>query len=306
MSKTLKYALWLFLAITATNFLVLFFFNLIGRTYAFTPVWRLVMIFVGSAVAAAVVTIVVISTAPVLRDFLATLRRLMRLDSLTHPLLVRLSQEAPSTYHHALMVANLSHRAAKSIGGDPLLVRIGAYYHDVGKLDNPGLYVENQRGETIEPPAVGSTTNPKRAARAIINHVKSGLKLAKEYNFPEQVADLIPQHHGTTIVRFFYQKAVEQGLRVKKSDFRYPGPKPLSKEAAILMLADGVESKIRSLPALTGQAVEEVIDSIIEERIADEQLELSGLTELDLKKIRRSFIESVKIFSHRRIRYPKG
>lgn len=302
MNRTLKYAFWLFAVIAAINFIVLFLFNLIGRTYAF-PAWgRLVMIFGGSAVAAAVVTIIVISTAPVLRDFLATFRRYLRLDSLTHPLLVRLSQEAPSTYHHAIMVANFAHRAAKAIGGDPLLARIGAYYHDVGKLGKPDLYIENQRGEITK----DSLINPKKAARAIINHVKHGLKLAKEHNFPDEVTAFIPQHHGTSLARFFYSKALEQGLPVKQADFRYPGPKPLSREAAILMLADGVESTIRSLTVSTEAAIEQAIDSIFKEKLDDDQLELSGLTDLDLKKIRRSFLESAKIFSHRRIRYPKG
>ena len=301
MSRTLKYALWLFGVITAINFLVLFLFNLIGRTYAF-PAWgRLAMIFAGSAVAAAVVSLVVISTAPVLRDFLVTFRRLLRLDSLTHPLLVKLSQQAPSTYHHCLMVANFAARAAKSIGGDPLLTRIGAYYHDIGKLANPALYIENQRGE-INPPAGG---NFKKMARAIINHVKHGLKLAKEHNFPDEVTAFIPQHHGTSLASFFYQKSLEQGLKVRLADFRYPGPKPMTKEAGILMLSDGVEAKIRSLTVSTEQAIEAAIDEIFKDRLDDNQLELSGLTDFDLKKIRRSFLESAKIFSHRRIRYPK-
>ncbi|MFY9484073.1 MAG: HDIG domain-containing metalloprotein [Patescibacteria group bacterium] len=302
MSKTLKYALWLFAVITAINFIVLLLFNLVGRTYAF-PAWgRLALIFGGSAVAGALVTILVISTAPVLRDFLATFRRLLRLDSLTHPLLVRLSQEAPSTYHHALMVANFAHRATKVIGGDPLLVRIGAYYHDIGKLGHPAAYIENQRGEVMK----RNDTNPKKMARVIVNHVKHGMKLAKEYNFPDEVAAFIPQHHGTSLARFFYQKALDSGYKVRTQDFRYPGPKPLSKEAGILMLADGVEAKIRSLTIHTETAIEAAIDSIFKEKLDDNQLELSGLTDTDLKKIRRSFIESAKIFSHRRIKYPKG
>ncbi|MBI3495248.1 HDIG domain-containing protein [Candidatus Berkelbacteria bacterium] len=304
MNRTVQYALILFGAITTINFIVLFLFNLIGRTYGFSPIGRFAMIFAGSAVAGAATTLVVISTAPVLRDFLATFRRLLRVDSLTHPLLVRLSQEAPSTYHHALMVANFAHRAAKAIGADPLLARIGAYYHDIGKLGDPTVYTENQRGEAAT--KNHDDVSPKQSAKLIINHVKAGLKLAKEHNLPEEIADFIPQHHGTTTARFFYQKAVDQGLKVKKTDFRYPGPKPLSKEAAILMLADGVESKIRSLPALNDHTITEAVDSIFEERLADEQLVLSGVTESDLKKIRASFIDSAKIFSHRRIRYPRG
>lgn len=298
MSRTLKYALTLIAGTSGAVFLLTFSTYIIVRLYSITLGYALVLFIISSLVSASLVTVLVIITAPVLKDYLATLRRLWRLENLSHPLLVRLAQEAPSTYHHSIIVANLAHKAAKAIGADPILARLGGYYHDIGKLSQPDLYVENSPDRNLL-----DETTPKKAVKLITRHVNEGLKLAKKFDFPPEVTAFITQHHGTTTVSTFYEKARLQGQNITKQEFRYPGPRPLSKEAAILMLADGIEAKIRTLNELTDKSIGEAVDSIIGDKTTDQQLELSGLTSRELRKIRHAFIESIKIMHHRRIRY---
>lgn len=301
MSRTLKYALTLVGSITGINILLFFSTYLLTKLYQLSLGFGAIIFLISSLISAMAITIVIVVTAPVLREYLATLRRLWRLENLSHPLLVRLAQEAPSTYHHSIIVANLAHRAAKSIGSDAILARLGGYYHDIGKLSQPDLYIENSPDRNIL-----QETNPKNAASWITQHVKEGVKLAKQYDFPPEITAFITQHHGTTMVSTFYDKAKSLGLDVQRQEFRYPGPKPLSKEAAILMIADGVEAKVRTLPELTDKAIAEAVDSIIEDKTSLGQLELSGLSIKEVRKIRNAFIESIKIMHHRRIKYVKA
>lgn len=300
MNRTLKYTLTLVAIIGLFNFLTIVSFLYFG-TLASDERWlRLLWMFVGSVVSAAITVAVVFLATPVLRDFLITLRRLLRFDNLSHPLLVRLSTEAPGTYHHSLMIANLAHRVAKATGADPLLARIGAYYHDVGKLKNPELYIENQE-EGKAPPEPHDYT---RAARSIIAHVQEGLKLAKEYKLPPEIVAFIAQHHGTSLVRYYYDKAKEAGRKIRQSDFRYDGPKPLSVEAAIVMLADAIEARVRALGELTPQRVRKVVEEAILERIRDQQLELVNLSDQMLKKLYVAFTDAMLVMHHRRLKYP--
>lgn len=296
MHKNLKYSLMLLLVICLITFGFSFLFNLIGRTYAFSAPWRLIFMFLASACSSVIITYVVISTAPVLKDYLHTLRSLLRLDTLSHPLLLKLQQAAPSSFHHSLMVSNLAHRAAKAIGADALLCRIGGYYHDIGKTINPENYTENRT-------AIKKITAIRTMAKKISQHVQQGVDLAQKYQLPQEVVNLIPQSHGTSAISFLYQEAKEQRQPIKKSELRYPGPKPLSKEAGILMLADTVEAKIRSHKQLTLKMIEEIVDETIKIKLTDRQLELSGLTRFDLKKIRQALIEGIKIIHHQRISY---
>lgn len=300
MNRNLRYSLLLFAAITAVTFGSSFIFNLIGRTLAFSPIGRLGMLFLAAVISSAIITLIIISTAPVLKNYLTTFRQLLRLDTLSHPLLLKMQKEAPATFQHNLNVAALAHRAAKSIGGDSFLTRIGAYYHDIGKLSNPEFFIENRRNseKTTE------TIDPLVLVKQIHNHVKDGIKLAREYKLPEDVIAFIPQHHGTLLVSYLYDKAKQAGKTVRKQDFRYLGPKPLSKEAGILMLADAIESRLRTVPELNDKDIIQIVDSTIKSRLEERQLELSGLTNLDLAKIRKALIEAAQSVYHQRIKYP--
>lgn len=298
MNKPLKYGLFLVLLITAVIFVISLIFNFIGNSYLF--------LFLIALISSVIITVIVIFTSPVLKDFLATYRTMMRLENLSHPLLLQLSLEAPGTYHHSLMVANLANRAAKAIGADSILTRIGGYYHDIGKLKNPAFFIENEiKGENPH----AEINSPKKSVKLIINHVAEGIEMAQENHLPREIIDLIEQHHGTTVVSFFYKQAEEKsanrGTTVKKSDFRYPGPKPLSTEAAILMFADAIEAKIRLCSKITPLIIRETIDEIINNRIKEKQLELSGLNQSEIERIRQSFIETLSTMFHQRIKYPE-
>ncbi len=230
--------------------------------------------------------------------------QLIELSRPTSPLLRQLLLKAPGTYHHSLIVANMAERAADAVGADSFLVRVGAYYHDVGKLSTPHFFAENQ-AEGMNP---HSRLDPHTSAQIIINHVREGLKLADRYHLPREVRDFIPQHHGTMLVRYFYVKAVEEAgdaSKVNESDFRYPGPKPQRKETAILMLADGVEAAVRASAPHTQEEIDRVIRNIFAERLLDGQLDESNLTLRDLNVIRTAFMEVLKGLYHPRVKYPE-
>lgn len=301
MNKTLRYTLFLIFTMAAINLvftaIALFFGNFLFNSL----IVRGVLLMIASLLASSVVAYLILSTSPLLHNYVQTFRRLLRLESLSHPLLVRFSHQAPGTYHHTLTVANIAARAAKIIGANSLLTRVGAYYHDIGKMESPEYFVENQKPEQN---AHDKLSDPLKSARIIIGHVASGINLAKEYHLPNEITDLIQQHQGTTLVSFFYDQARSLGQKVKKSDFRYPGPKPLSREAAILMLADGVEAAVRAIPHPTYEDIKKAINEIITQRTEDGQLELSGLTSAQLTKIRQSFLESLSAIFHQRIKYP--
>lgn len=168
--------------------------------------------------------------------------QLLELAHPTQPLLARLAREAPGTYHHSLVVGNLAEAAAEAVGADPLLTRVAVLYHDIGKVLHPELYVENQANRVN----VHDVLDPVTSARLIKEHVTEGVKLAKRARLPKPIVEIIQQHHGTTLIKYFYAKAKELGLPVEEEEFRYPGPRPQSKEAAIVMLADSVEAAVRA------------------------------------------------------------
>lgn len=228
--------------------------------------------------------------------------RLLELSDLNHPLLQKMQLEAPGTYHHSLVVASLAQAAAEKIGANPLLVRVGAYFHDLGKIARSHYFVENQ--EQRESTHEG--LSPYLSAMIIQNHVKEGLALAKAFKLPEPVRDFIPQHQGTTLIRTFYQKAKEQsgGEAVDEQKFRYLGPKPQTKETALVMLADSVESAARSLKNLTPDQFEEVVERVFRQKIEDHQLEECSLTLKDLKLAARSFVRTLCAVHHLRPAYP--
>ena len=218
-------------------------------------------------------------------------------------LLKRLQMEAPGTYHHSLMVSTLCEAAAEAIGADPVLARVGAFYHDIGKLKRPLFFVENQSYFSIENPHNNLT--PRLSKMVITAHPKDGVELAKEYGLPNIINDFILQHHGEGIAKYFYNQAVaeEGNENVKEEQFRYTGPKPNSKETAILMIADAVESAVRAMKGASTEEIENIIDKIIVERLNDGQLEDSPLTLKDLKAIAATFSRVLRGMQHDRIKY---
>ena len=232
---------------------------------------------------------------------ITTVFSLRELGDPNHPLLRQLLLRTPGTYHHSLLVANLAERAAEMIGADPLVARVGAYYHDIGKMRNPTAFIENQAGEKNP----HDELDPLVSAQIVAAHVRDGLALAERYALPETIKEMIPGHHGTALVRFFYQKAQSRG-EVKEPDaYRYPGPRPRSRESGIVALADGVEASVRSLPEKTQDEIRRMVDKIVTERVEEGQLDECDLTLADIQKIKAAFVELLVGVYHERIPYPE-
>lgn len=231
--------------------------------------------------------------------------KLTELTDPSSPLLQELFRKAPSTWTHTMMVASLSEKACERLGLNSILARTGVYYHDIGKMKNPSFFIENK---AIMPEKNISETamTPEDSARVVINHVLDGIELAREARLPREVIAFIPEHHGTSTMSFFYHKALEKSRRkgVDRSRFRYPGPKPHSRETAIVMIADSVEAASRSLEEVSPEKIEELIQKIINIKIAENQLDESGLTIGDLRVIRESFRDVLLSSYHNRPRYP--
>lgn len=219
-----------------------------------------------------------------------------------HPLLKRLLMEAPGTYHHSLMVGNLAEVATREIGGNPLLARVGAYFHDVGKLKRPNFFKENQMSENPH-----DKLTPNLSTLVITSHTKDGEELAIKYRLPKIIRDIIVQHHGTTLVAYFYHKAMqaETTEEIKEENFRYEGPVPDSREAAVVMLADSVEAAVRSMPEKTQGKIEGLIHKIIKDKLDDGQLDGCDLTLKDLSTIADSFMQGLSGVFHERPVYPE-
>ena len=228
--------------------------------------------------------------------------RLMELCNPNQPLLRRLLLEAPGTYHHSLMVGNLAEAAAEAVGADPVLCRAGALYHDVGKVRRPYFFVENQFADQNP----HDRLTPSLSTLIIMSHVKDGVELARQHRLPEAVVEFIRTHHGTDLIRYFYSKAVSQegADRVDERDFRYPGPKPRSKETAIVMLADSVEASARALKNPTPGRVEGLVHRVVRERLLDGQLDESTLTLQELHAIASAFTRVLTGVYHARVEYP--
>ncbi|MDI3270025.1 MAG: HDIG domain-containing protein [Bacillota bacterium] len=262
--------------------------------------WRDMALGAGMGLASGILTL---GSVPFLENSFGILTnlRLLEFSDPNHPLLRRLLLEAPGTYHHSLMVANLAEAGTEAIGGNALLARVGAYYHDVGKLRRPYFFVDNQF-QGINP---HENLAPSLSARIIINHVKDGVELAREYHLPEEIIAFIRQHHGTMRVGYFYQKAKEaQEGEVEEELFRYPGPRPRTKETAVVMLGDGVEASVRSLKDPTPEKMEQQVRRIIKERLEEGQLDEADITLRDLDVLARSFTRILMGMHHQRVPYP--
>ncbi len=232
--------------------------------------------------------------------------KLLELADTGNPLLHELLRGAPGTFTHSMQVGSIAENAAERIGADPLLARVGAYYHDIGKLEHPNYFVENQISR-MNPHA---TLAPALSARIIKRHVKDGIKIGREWNLPVEVLDMIAQHHGTTRIEYFYRKALEEavvtGATVNESDFRYPGPCPKSKEAGILMLADSIEATVKSLEKPTPKRIEDIVADTIRNKLEDGQFDQCELTMREIHETGEAIRDALIGFIGPRIEYPEA
>ncbi len=231
--------------------------------------------------------------------------RLMELSNPNEPLLRRMMLEAPGSYHSSVMVANMAEAAADAINADPLLTRVAALYHDIGKLKRPSFFVENQAPLGIE--NVHEKLTPKMSYLILTNHVRDGIELARENQLPEEVVNIISQHHGTTLAAYFYHRAVTEanGETISEYDFRYPGPKPATREAALLMLSDSVQASVKSIPQPNAQRIAAMVSEIIQNRLEDGQLDDCPITRRDLRLVSEVFLRILTgLYSYTRIEYP--
>jgi hypothetical protein len=230
---------------------------------------------------------------------------LLEISSQNHPLLKRLIMEAPGTYHHSLIVGNLAEAAAEAVGADWLLARVGAYYHDVGKIEKPLYFAENANNM----PDRHKNLSPAMSTLIITAHTKDGVQIARSFNLPVEIVNFIEQHHGDSVVEYFYQHAVaraEPGEKPSPEAFRYPGPKPRTKEVGIVLLADAAEAVTRSVSDPTPARIESVVSDVIEKRVSDGQLDECPLTLKDLRAVRESFVRVLVGMYHSRVKYPSA
>jgi putative nucleotidyltransferase with HDIG domain len=227
---------------------------------------------------------------------------LVELADFNNPLLQELRIKAPGTFHHSVNISIMAESAAKAIGANTILTKVGALYHDIGKIVEPNYFIENIRDEKSE----HEDLDPEQSAQIILNHVEEGIELAKKYNLPDEIINFIPEHHGTTQVQYFLTIAKKLGRKVDEDMFRYPGPKPKSKETAIVMLADAVESMSRNLEVVNESILDELIEDVIRKRFEEGQLNDSNLTLKDLTLIKQSFIQTLLGIYHQRIEYPES
>lgn len=289
------------LYVCAANLLTAMMILLLNGQFlsAQAPASLLFSIFGGVSVIA-----IVTSVLPVLEYTFELRTDISLVELLDHDqeLLKMLMLNAPGTYHHSVIVGNLAEAAAEAIGVNPLMARVTSYYHDIGKAKMPEYFVENQGGAVSK----HEKLTPHMSSIILISHVKEGLELARQYKLPKPVIDIIQQHHGTSLMTYFYQKALEQagGTPPNHEEFRYPGPRPQSRIAALVMMADAVEAATRSLTEATPARIEALVEKIINNIFLDGQIDECELTLKDLSKIKNSFIHVLLSIFHRRIQYP--
>jgi putative nucleotidyltransferase with HDIG domain len=290
-------------AVFIVNGLVVSVFSLLGAR----DLRGVLELWFASAAAAAGSGVAAVGSFAVLGSVfgILTVFQLLELANPSQPLLRRLLVETPGTYHHSLMVGNLAERAAEAVGADPLVTRVAAYYHDIGKLANPLAFIENQAGgENIH-----DQLDPEVSAGVLKQHVVDGIDLAYKAHLPKALIAYIPQHHGTAIMSYFFARAKDlagQGVQVDERKFRHSGPKPQTREAALIMLADGVEASVRSLASRDEPAIRAMVSRIIDERTTDGQFDECDLTLRDLERIREAFVGQLLGMYHTRIAYPQS
>lgn len=293
-----------FAVLAATNVAVAVAFSLLGQG----DLAAVAQLGGAGIVNAALSVILAIGSFHVLGNLfgIMTVFQLLELANPSNRLLRRLLLETPGTYHHAVMVGNLAERASETIGADPLLARVAAYYHDIGKMKNPLAFIENQAGAHN----IHDDLSAETSARIIAGHIRDGIDLGYEHGLPVQVIGFIPQHHGTSVMSYFHQKALREvggnEELVNERTFRYPGPKPQSREAAILMLADGVEASVRSLDEKDEESIRAMVDRIVDGRLEDGQLDDAELTLKNIAQIKDAFVGQLLGMYHSRIKYPEN
>jgi putative nucleotidyltransferase with HDIG domain len=229
--------------------------------------------------------------------------RLLELSNLDHPLLLKLSSIAPGTYHHSVLVGNLAEAAATAVGANPILAKVGGYFHDIGKMMRPSYFTENMNGKRSKHEKLA----PSLSSLILVSHVKDGVEMARRYKLPKPVIEIIQQHHGESLTYFYHKaKAEGNGEEVAEEVYRYPGPKPKTKEAALVMIADCVEAASRSIPNPSPSSISDLVEKIIEDKLEDGQLDECDLTMKDLHEISESMKRSLMAMMHGRIRYPDG
>lgn len=295
--------LWAALAVTGINMLVLSAFWVpftgVGNP---APYDALLIALVNGILSAAIALIGYFVLGSIFD--VTTPLQLTELSRPTHPLLRQLLLKASGTYHHTILVSNMAERAAAAIGADALLVRVGAYYHDIGKTVRPYFFAEN----IMEESSPHEKLDPLTSAQIIISHVKDGLDLAQKYHLPLPIQDFIREHHGRSLVKYFYmqaQRQAEPGEHVNEEDFRYPGPNPRSKETSILLLADTCEAAVRAVKPASREELEALVDRLIDERMMSGELDESSLTFADLRTVRSVFLQVLQGVHHPRIVYPE-
>ncbi|MBU2461643.1 HDIG domain-containing protein, partial [bacterium] len=232
--------------------------------------------------------------------FLTTNFKLFELSDLNTPLLRDLFLEAPGTYHHSLLVGNLAESSASLVGANPLLARVSSYYHDVGKIINPQYFTENQRDKNIHP-----EIKPTLSATVLRSHIQRGVDIAKAKKMPYEIVEIIRQHHGTSVMTYFYHQAREKDQEPNVEEYRYSGPKPETKEAGIIMLADSVETASRTLEKPSPARIEHLVKQLIKEKFVSGELDECDLTLKDLTKISGSFVHILTSLFHARVEYPR-
>ncbi len=255
-----------------------------------------------SVLAAFLSTVLTFGLLPLFETGLGILSdtKLLTLANPNHPLLRKILTETPGTYHHSVMVANLSEAACEAIGANGLLARVAAYYHDLGKTKKPHYFIENQMGMKNPHDRI----EPRQSAEIIIEHPYTGASLLRKHRLPKEIVDIAEQHHGTTLLKYFYYKQKEQDPTVQEEEFRYPGPKPQTKEAAIVCICDSIEAAVRSLKQPSTDEIEKLVHSILTDRMLDGQLSDSPLTLKDTERIQVAICETLKGIFHSRIQYP--
>ncbi len=271
------------------------------------PDWKTPALLVGIGVAGPVAFVYILS--PLAERFFhyTSAIRLLELNDTNHPLVKDVFFKAPGTYQHSLVIGSMAEAAARAIGGDALLLRVAALYHDIGKTKMPQYFIENMVDGGRESPH--NKLSPRMSAIIIGSHVKDGMEMGREAGLPERVIDMIPQHHGTKLMKYFWNKAKEQQTSdqapLVEDDFRYPGPKPQSKEGGIMLLADSTEAAVRTLPEFTEARIRGAVQKIMNDAFADGQLSECDLTLKDLNEIAKSFTRTLTTFHHNRIQYPE-
>jgi putative nucleotidyltransferase with HDIG domain len=291
------------LTVGGINILMIFSYSLISENlFRMTLLSDLIMGLLGGIIA----SVLVLGIAPIIETLFGytTDIKLLELANMDHPVLKDLILQAPGTYHHSIIVGSLVEAAAKSIAANPLLARVSAYYHDIGKLRKPLYFIENAGGSENK----HEHLTPTMSSLILISHVKDGVEMARENRLGERIGHIILQHHGTSLISFFYQKAKEKENpemeSINENDFRYPGPKPQTKEAGIVMLADSVEAASRVLTDPTPSRIKTLVQRVTNNIFLDGQMEECELTLKDLQKIQESFDRILNAIFHQRIDYP--